>query len=146
MTRQRVALRGRLVGYDLFFMSTICLFFLYGSKVNIKIFISQQVNVSFAYFNFGQLKFNKTESRDQRLQCRVQRTEWRGTAWESRHPCLRPQESELIDFKPTELLLSAGASISERSGTTRNYFVFPVCLNGNSQGVASLSGRNLRKP
>ena len=41
MTRQRVALRGRLVGYDLFFMSTICLFFLYGSKVNIKIFISQ---------------------------------------------------------------------------------------------------------
>ena len=35
-------------------------------------------------------------------------------------------------------------------GKERNYtelfFVFPVCLNGNAQGVASLSGRNSRKP
>ena len=48
-----------------------------------------------------------------------------------------------MDFKPTELICRLAPQLRKGAELHGTFFVFPVCLNGNSQGVASLSGLEL---
>ena len=41
------------------------------------------------------------------------------------------------------LIIGLRLNVTEQSGTTRNFFIFPVCLNMNPQGIAALSGQEL---